>query len=390
MNAIFRLLTALACLGAAQNPGVAFAQGRADLSAVRLETAEGGVRLTVEGDAPLTARTFFLSNPDRFVVDFPDSGWALGGASAGEGRGAGAVVRYRFAPRPNGAARLVLDLSGPAALADQGRDASGRRLNFALNMVGGAEVVTPVARAFPEPSERMRLPDAEPRRRVIVIDAGHGGHDPGALSASGIREEDVTLASARALRDALQALGGYRVILTRDGDAYLALDDRVRRAREAEADLFISLHADSNPNAQAQGASIYTLSERGANRAQAMMGNQSWNIDFGAAAPADGGVREILVDLTQRETTDRSATFAQTVTRNLEGVAPLLRNANRNAGFFVLLAPDVPAVLVEMGFLTNPEDARRLADPSQQAAFARALAAAVDEHFTAPLLNAAR
>jgi N-acetylmuramoyl-L-alanine amidase len=367
----------------------AWADPPAAVGAVTVRSIDGAVVLTIEGDRPLQATTLSLRGPDRFVVDVRDA--RLRGPAA-TGPGAGLALRYRAAPQANGAARVVLDLSGPAQLMRRAVEADGRRLVFTLTAADGA-VITPVARTFPTPSARTRLePAPEPafRRRTIVIDAGHGGRDPGAISPDGVREEAVTLAAALALRDALEARGGYRVALTRDADAYLTLEERVRRARAPQADLFISLHADSNPSPSARGVSVYTLSERGARRAQAVMDDHNWDLDLGPEAPEAAAVRDILVDLAQRETTDRSGVFARTVIRSMEGAAPLLSNTHRSAGFFVLLAPDVPAVLIEMGFLTNPEDARRLADPAAQARFAAALADAIDEHFTAPLLAARR
>jgi N-acetylmuramoyl-L-alanine amidase len=198
-----------------------------------------------------------------------------------------------------------------------------------------------------------------------------------------VREKDVVLDAALKLRDALQQGGRYRVALTRDTDRFVELDDRVRYARDQHADLFISVHADSHANHDAQGASVYTLSENGATRAQTMMAAQNWDIDLGQAR-RDGVVGDILVDLAQRETTNRSAQFAQTVIPRLGEVAPLLRNTHRNAGFFVLLAPDVPAVLIETGFLSNAADERRLSDPTARERLAEAMAGAVDAYFTTP------
>jgi N-acetylmuramoyl-L-alanine amidase len=225
-------------------------------------------------------------------------------------------------------------------------------------------------------------------RRTIVVDAGHGGHDPGAIGVSGVREKDVVLDAALQLRDALESSGQYRVALTRDADTFVPLEDRVRFARTQNADLFISIHADSSPSHDACGATVYTLSEHGAARAQNIMTAQNWDLDLGDA-PRSGVIGDILVDLAQRETTNRSAQFAETVIPRLGQVAPLLSRSHRNAGFFVLLAPDVPAVLIETGFLSSPADERRLADPHQRQAIAGAMAGAIDAYFGAPRLYAA-
>jgi N-acetylmuramoyl-L-alanine amidase len=196
----------------------------------------------------------------------------------------------------------------------------------------------------------------------------------------GAREKAVVLAAALRLRDELERRGGYHVVLTRDGDAFLALDERVRIARENKAELFISLHADSNPNPAAKGASVYTLSERGGARARSADEAQNWDMDIGDT-PHSPQVQRILVDLARRETTNKSADFAQALIAGLGPAAPLLRNTHRNAGFAVLLAPDVPAVLLEMGFMTNAQDEARLTDPAARARMMAGVADAIDVYF---------
>jgi N-acetylmuramoyl-L-alanine amidase len=235
------------------------------------------------------------------------------------------------------------------------------------------------------PTER---PGRSAPRRTIVIDAGHGGRDPGAVGVTGVREKDVVLDAALKLRQALESRGNYTVALTRDADRFIPLEGRVRFARAQNADLFISVHADANHNREAAGASVYTLSESGAERAQGLMASQNWDLDLGDA-PRQGVTHDILVDLAQRETTNRSAQFAQVVIPRLGQVAPLLRNTHRNAGLFVLLAPDVPAVLIETGFLSNVADERRLSDPRARESMAGAMAGAIDAYFATPQLYAA-
>lgn len=349
----------------------------AAIRGIDLAAAGDGARLSVALDRPAEARTFFLSSPDRFVLDLANARLAQ------PWRGANAVgslvAGYRSASRPDGSSRIVLDLSGPGRLVRQERDGrSPTQLHFD---------VAPFAAGTPPPP--LELHGRSARVRTIVVDAGHGGRDPGAVGATGVLEKDVVLDAALQLRAALEGRGGYRVALTRDEDRFIALDERVRFARAQNADLFISLHADSAPNAETQGAAVYTLSERGADRAQDMMSAQNWTVELGDA-PRQGVTRDILVDLFQRETTNRSAQFAQLVLPRLGQVTPLLRNSHRSAGFFVLLAPDVPAVLIETGFLSNVADERRLADPRARQAMADAMAQAVDAYFAAPALYAAR
>jgi N-acetylmuramoyl-L-alanine amidase len=359
--------------------GRAWADPPAAVRGVLIEASGPACRVTVALDRPAPARTFFLSEPDRFVIDLANARFALPQGPSGDGPGGGVVRRYRYGPRPEGVSRLVLDLEAPAAVVRQ--ELGGRRApDVSFDLAPTAPFI-----AAPAPLER---PGRGLPRRTIVVDAGHGGRDPGAIGATGVREKDVVLDAALKLRDALESRGRYRVALTRDADRFVELEDRVRYARDQHADLFISIHADSHASGDAAGASVYTLSERGATRAQNMMSAQNWNIDLGDA-PRQGVVGDILVDLAQRETTNRSAQFAQTVIPRLGQVAPLLRNTHRNAGFFVLLAPDVPAVLIETGFLSNVTDERRLADPRAREAMAEAMAGAVDAYFAAPQLWAA-
>jgi N-acetylmuramoyl-L-alanine amidase len=356
-------------LAGAASLGIAprvFADAPAIVRAIEIAPGEGRAALNIALSRPVSPRTFFLGGPARFVVDLPDTRFA--GAPAGQGPGGGFIRGYRYALRPEGA-RVVLDLEGPASLEslETGND---RAPGLRLELASGA-----IPTAAPVPNESPR----DGRRRVIVIDAGHGGHDPGAVGVTGVREKDVVLDAALQLRDALESRGRYRVELTRDADTFIPLQNRVNFARAQGAELFISLHADAAANHDAAGASVYTLSDRGSQRSRNMMDSQNWIVDTGGAR--DGVVSDILVDLAQRETTNRSAVFAQTAIRELQGAAPLLANTHRSAGFFVLLAPDVPAVLIEMGFLTNGVDERRLADQRQRHRMAGKLADAVDHYF---------
>ena len=226
-------------------------------------------------------------------------------------------------------------------------------------------------------------------KRTIVIDAGHGGIDPGAESIAGYHEKEITLATARLLRRALEDTGRYKVVMTRDSDTYLKLHERVTRARAAHGDLFISLHADSVANAAdrtARGASIYTLSETASdaeseryaqreNRADAIGG-----VDLGDQSDDVAG---ILVDLTVRESVNDGNRLAGMMADAFEhrGVSLLPNAPHRSAGFAVLKAPDIPSILIEMGYLSDIADARSLADPRHQAQIASAIVDGVDRYF---------
>lgn len=232
----------------------------------------------------------------------------------------------------------------------------------------------PPSRAAPRPAERP----------LIFIDAGHGGRDPGAHGAES-RESAVTLAAALALKQELERTGRYRVRLTRDSDAYVGLYRRVAIARQADADLFISLHADAGADPATRGASVYTLSEQGAGRAvREFTRGENWHRSLNLPG-RDPSVDRILLDMTQRATQNRSAQLARTLLGELESADhPMLRRSHRDAGLAVLLAPDVPAVLLEMGFITNPEDERMLNDGRARRRLMRAVAEGIDRYFREP------
>ncbi len=220
---------------------------------------------------------------------------------------------------------------------------------------------------------------------LVVIDAGHGGHDPGAISPhSGAREKDITLALARAIRDDLVASGRVRVALTRADDRFLVLEERYGIARRLRADLFISVHADAAENQEANGASIYTLSEVASDREAARLAarenkaNIINGVDLGAHS---GDVSSILLDLTQRETMNVSSDFARLLQREASDEVAFRTTAHRFASLIVLKAPDVPSVLFETGFISNKDDAEFLASAAGRKKIARGVREAVQVHF---------
>lgn len=221
-------------------------------------------------------------------------------------------------------------------------------------------------------------PAAPAIRKIIVIDAGHGGHDPGALGGA-THEKDVTLAAAKALRARLERTGRFKVVMTRDSDVYIPLEDRVKIARSANADLFISLHADSGGDAKVRGATVYTLSDHGVDRtAKSVFGGGFIDVQLPGR---DLSVKQILLDLTQRTTRNRSGAFAETLLQCISTRTELLRRSHRDAGYMVLLAPDVPAVLLEMGFITNPADEANLNDPERRGRLMDGVAEAIETYF---------
>ncbi|MFN2260129.1 MAG: N-acetylmuramoyl-L-alanine amidase [Parasphingopyxis sp.] len=364
-------------------------------------------RVTVQFDDYVeNASAFVLDDPSRIAID-------IAGARAGNNsRGGGAVDSVRQGQYSPGTARIVLDLSRPVVF-DNGRFAEdGRsfvldlrpasRIAFAsaagagrasffppmalrARLQGRGGLSVPLPRATP--ADQRALPTVRgPRGRpLVVIDAGHGGHDPGAISPFGqLREKDATLAIARALRDRLLESGRVRVALTREDDRFLILQERYEIARRLGAELFVSVHIDSAENPEAHGATVYTLSEVASDRDSARLArreNAADIINGVNLGGQDDDVRSILIDLTRRETMNISSRFVETFWRQANGALPFRDDYHRFAGFAVLKAPDTPSILFEAGYLTNRDDARRVFSRDGQSAIADGMARAIETHF---------
>jgi len=367
----------------------AFAVGHAatetaSLIKVRMGGDSAETRLVIELDGATSAKIVSDGALDhRVVVMLPNV--IAGQTQQGGGKG---VVRAWTVDQAQGGARLQLDLAGDAKLKRRFLlpPADGvANYRYVIDVSASAPTVVKATSApAVNPPAQIRtqfLPvkkPAMPLKKVVVIDAGHGGRDIGASGVAGV-EKDVNLAAALTLADQLGKTGRYKVVLTRSSDVYVPLEDRVRVAQRARADLFISLHSDSAPETNLKGASVYTLSDKASSRATRFVSSDDWFMK--ASLAGDQGVRDILFDLTQRATRNSSAVFAQTLVSNIEGKAPMLRRSHRDAGFMVLLAPDVPAVLLEMGFVNNPEDEARLRDPAARQRLMGAVVRAIDSHF---------
>ncbi|MDP2116390.1 MAG: N-acetylmuramoyl-L-alanine amidase [Brevundimonas sp.] len=347
------------------------------------------LRVRFCGDAQHTRVVLDMDRTSRGqVIQAGDDGRvvvSLAGVSPGRGltgTGTGLVRGWRVTGA-GAAARVELDLATSAEierrfLLPPGDGVAHYRYVIDLKATGRAPTAQQARVAPPRAAERPA------QRPLIFIDAGHGGRDPGALGAE-TRESAVTLAAALDLKRELERTGRYRVRMTRENDDYVALSRRVAIARQANADLFISLHADAGPDPATRGASVYTLSEQGAGRAvREFTRGENWHRSLNLPG-RDPSVDRILLDMTQRATQNRSAQLARTLLGELEGARhPMLRRSHRDAGLAVLLAPDVPAVLLEMGFITNPEDERLLNDSRARGRLMRAVAAGIDRYFREP------
>jgi N-acetylmuramoyl-L-alanine amidase len=324
---------------------------------------------------------FTLSDPDRLVLDFREVDWS---ALAPEDFAAEGLGEVRFGAFREGWSRLVADLERPLGVAEAGLSVSDLTGTATL-----AVYLEPVsAAAFdaaagapqdprwdlpqPAPVEPAPRSSGEPRPLRVVLDPGHGGIDPGA-EAGAVNEATLMLTFARELRDVLRR-AGFEVVLTRDADIFVSLERRVAIAHQAKADLFISLHADSLASGVAHGATVYTLSESASDAASAALAERHNRSDLLAGldlAGTDDVVADVLMDLARLETQPRAESLARAL---VEGIAAATGHVNsrplRSAGFSVLKAADIPSVLLEAGFLSTPEDLRRLQDPAWRAALA--------------------
>jgi len=390
------------------------------LAAPPAVAAADTVRLRVEIAGTVAGTTWFaLSNPDRLVVDLPG-----GRAEATTTRGKGTVRRVRLAQFDRTTARVVIELAHPARVQRAEPDAAGGAVtlilaptseqDFArLPHLGRFAAVPPLPSALALPPQSTAQANADvlavldaqdapalaptpalsaPVRPLIVLDPGHGGHDVGAVSAfEGRFEKDATLAIAHAIARDLERSGRFRVQLTRADDRFIELGERIAIARRAGAALFLSIHCDSAPNPAARGATVYTLSDvasdrmaaRAAareNKADALAG-----MDLGSEPPE---VATILYDLTRRGAMNGSARFAETLQRAMPGEVMFTGNYHRFAGFRVLKTAEIPAALLETGYVTNAEDARFLFSAGGQRAIARGVRAALERYFFAPHIAA--
>tara|TARA_R110000868_G_scaffold10138_7_gene49542 strand:- start:16556 stop:17749 length:1194 start_codon:yes stop_codon:yes gene_type:complete len=350
--------------------------------------AEGRTRVVIETSEAADFRAFTLEGPsDRLVVDLPVSQWAVRGLESGEGIGAGMVDDFRFFNNTASTSRVVFALENPAVIVSQfalDPATSGGNYRFVIDLerasAGSYSPVSAPTRAggleslIAERVEAVYTPPARDRR-VIVIDAGHGGHDPGASGRNGTRERDVTLEAARELRRQLENTGRYDVVLTRDTDVFLTLQQRVQVAADVRADLFLSIHADSVPtNPNARGAAVYTLNDRAETRARdrALQG---------ADHSRQPDVNNILVSLELREKRNQSSAFAEVLLQHLSGSGALLTNPHRQENFYVLLDSRVPAVLLEMGFLSNATDEANLNSVTARRRQMTAVQEGIDSYF---------
>ncbi len=359
------LLVAPAALAATQVRNVAFEA-----------PSPGSARFTLTLSGPPNHQVFTLDNPRRVVIDLKSTSLPRSMAMPAA---AGPVTSVRSGTQPGGKLRFVLEMD--ARYTTMKAWASGNQLILDLGM-------TPVVAAPPAPPKPVQAAHAPAdlgRDIVIAVDAGHGGQDPGASGAAGTREKDVVLAIARALARRIDAEPGMKAVLTRDSDVYIAHRERMNIARRARADIFISVHADAIQNRGVTGSSVYVLSTRGASSEAAR-----WLAEEQNAADLKGGVSlgdkddalaSVLIDLTQTASIGGSMEAAERVLGQLDRVGTVRKTRVQQAAFLVLKSPDIPSMLVETAYISNPGEERKLRTASHQTEVAEAIFNGVREYF---------
>ena len=352
-----------------------------DVRAIRLWAGPDTTRVVVDLSGNAQHSLALLHNPERVVLDV--SGARLAKALHAAPAGAGAVRRVRMSHSPSGNLRLVLDLARPIhakSFLTTPNAHYGYRLVVDLGGGGGG------APRADKPVKVKHAP-ADARDLIIAVDAGHGGEDPGAIGKNGTREKDVVLAIARELAAKINAETGMKAVLTRGGDYFVPLRDRMRRARAQQADLFVSIHADSIRDRSIDGSSVYILSQRGASdeasRWLAERENASDLIGGVSLDDKDDVLASVLLDLSQSASLNASQVAAERVLRQLTQAGEVRKHEVQQARFVVLKSPDIPSMLVETAYISNPQEELRLRTLAHQTRLAAAIHQGVHDYFYA-------
>lgn len=344
--------------------------------AVPIVTISTGAQETITLSVPDASvhKVFSLANPDRLVVDMP----LIPGTATLPSTYKGKLIKsIRQGRLDTDTSRIVFDLQTPVKILNVEEGDRGLTIAITASRASGK-----ATKSFQQTKKQSKP--------VVVIDAGHGGEDPGTSGPRGTQEKDVVLTYARALQERMMKSGRYKVVLTREGDRFIRLRKRVELARQAEGDIFISLHADSAPHDDARGLSVYTVSEKASDQeaeALAARENKSDVIAGMDLSEESEDVAGILISLAQRDTKNRSATLADFLVARLGDRVDLLENTHRFAGFAVLKAPDIPSVLIEIGFLSNAAEEKLLKSRSYRDKVVRGIEAGIEAYFAQQRAN---
>jgi N-acetylmuramoyl-L-alanine amidase len=367
-------------------------------TAVRLSTQGNSTRFEVELSKALGFNVSVLQNPYRVVIDLVGVNFDLPPGTGHEAKGL--ISAFRYGLIEEGKSRIVIDTAGPVLIAKSfAVVAKGKKpARLVVDLVASSQASFNAAYAKDHPEEaatatitpvsQPAAPVAKPTKKIIVIDPGHGGIDPGASSPNKTREKDVVLAYGLALRDTLEKSGHYKVVMTRNDDRFVRLEDRVKIARDNQADLFIAIHADTVKGQEARGTTVYTVSDKATDAEAEELAQKENRADIIAGldlGTANKEVADILINLAQRESKNQAMYFSKKAVKEIQGVTEMTGKPIRSAAFVVLKAPDVPSVLIELGYLSSKHDEALLLSPEWHAKMAKAMATAIDKYF-APAL----
>jgi N-acetylmuramoyl-L-alanine amidase len=371
-------------LAATTFSAAAFPATPIELRDIQLISDAGAMSVALSLSDAVPQRMFTLSGPARVVVDLPRTRRAN---SVHAPQAAGVVAAIRTGPRQDGTLRVVIELNNAIAVHSHWRARANSPGQDLVIDLGQETRTAPVPNAPPQVVRALHAPQDSDRPIVIAVDAGHGGTDPGAIGHGGTREKDVTLAIARALAQRINAEPGMRAVLTRNRDESLVLGDRIGRAHAANADLFVSVHADSIRDASISGASVYVLSVRGAtNEAAAWLADRENSADLMAGVPLpnkDPQLNSVLIDLSQTATISNSMVAAEGVLAALDRVGEVRKPRVQQAGFLVLKSRSIVSMLVETAYISNPQEERRLRTSAQQEKLATAIFSGIRTFFEA-------
>ncbi|HEY7889593.1 MAG TPA: N-acetylmuramoyl-L-alanine amidase [Steroidobacteraceae bacterium] len=371
-------------VGSAVVPATAVRAAGARLGAVHLTTSAAETRVTLDVSRVEGEKLFTLEHPFRAVVDLPRTRMRPGLRLP---RGRGLVAGIRVGPRPHGAVRLVIALNATAGVHADWTYSRVRGPQLVLTLGNAAAAVARDAAPYviPTPIRALHAPADTGRDIIVAVDPGHGGQDPGAIGPRGTEEKNVTLAIAHLLAQQIDEQRGMRAILTRHRDIFIPLRDRMVIARRAKADLFVSIHADCIINRQISGASVYILSVRGASSEAAR-----WLAERENDADLKGGVQledksstlaSVLLNLSQSATISESMTAARQVLVSLDHSVPVRKSEVQQAAFVVLKSPDIPSMLVETDYISDPAEERKLRNPARQLKIADAVFHGIRAYF---------
>jgi N-acetylmuramoyl-L-alanine amidase len=361
----------------------------------RLAGDDKQTRLVIDLTQKIDVRAFIIADPYRVVVDIPQVNFQLPPKTGDHGRGV--VKAFRFGLVMKGRSRIVIDVTGPVRVtrAFVLDPAEGQPARLVVDVtpvdretfLRAAAIDNRLPRLAEPPIPQEDAKTAGDLRPVVVLDPGHGGIDNGTRAPTGEQEKNLVLEFATVLRDKLEKTGKYRVVMTRSDDTFIPLGDRVRFARTHQAQLFISIHCDAlaRGGGYADGATIYTLSDQASDAEAQRLADAENRADIIAGvnlSEEPNDIADILIDLAQRETKTFSAAFARSAAHELKSAARLHKNPLRSAGFRVLKAPDVPSVLIELGYVSNAADLKQLVSDQWRSRAGEAIAQAVHTYFT--------